>query len=153
MTISWLVQENVKNYPNIRAVEMKIIMLFMNFARMSYCFRKLQEATKVLSNLGLIRWQVVFSVFQSQAAKTYCLWNKFINNRVKEWDLPKFDADWKSFIAFVAEWSPNCQVWQLRMRVNFKILSKTLNSTSAHWWVLWEGIVGISILYPEYFYI
>lgn len=89
----------------------------------------------------------------SQAAKTYCLWNKFINNRVKEWDLPKFDADWKSFIAFVAEWSPNCQVWQLRMRVNFKILSKTLNSTSAYWWVLWEGIVGISILYPEYFYI
>ena len=72
---------------------MKIIMLFMNYARMSYCFPKLQEATKVLSNLGLIRWQVVFSVFQSQAAKTYCLWNKFINNRVKEWDLPKFDAD------------------------------------------------------------
>lgn len=41
----------------------------------------------------------------SQAAKTYCLWNKFINNRAKKSDLAKLDADWKSVITFVAEWS------------------------------------------------
>lgn len=98
MIISWLVQENVKNYPHTQAVEMKIIMLFMNYTRMSSCFRKLQEATKVLSNLGL------------NVNLCFITSSPDINNRVKEWDLAKLDADWKSVIAFVAEWSVKVRI-------------------------------------------
>lgn len=60
---------------------------------MSSCFRKLQEATKVLSNLGL------------NVNLCFITSSPDIDNQVKEWDLAKLDADWKSVIAFVAEWT------------------------------------------------